>query len=99
MQFASFDAFYAWYLTQHANRTSRRLHVVGTACVIVLVLTALFTRNAWWLLAAPVVGYAFAWIGHLAFEKNRPATFGHPFWSLRSDFVMFWQVVTGRIRF
>jgi hypothetical protein len=99
MDFRDFDAFYAWYLTQHRNRTSRRLHVVGTGCVLALVATAVATLNPWWLLLAPVVGYGFAWLGHYGFEKNRPATFGHPFWSLRSDFVMFWQVLSGRIRF
>ena len=99
MPFATFEAFYAYYLTQHANRTSRRLHVVGTACVIALVIVAILTLNPWWLLLAPVVGYGFAWTGHYGFEKNKPATFGHPLWSLRSDFVMFWQVVTGRIPF
>lgn len=99
MHFATFSEFYAWYLTQHANRTSRRLHVVGTGCVIALVVAAAVSLNPWWLLLAPVVGYGFAWIGHYGFEKNRPATFGHPLWSLGSDFVMFWQVVTGRMPF
>lgn len=99
MHFENFSGFYAWYLTQHCNRTSRRLHVIGTGCVIALALTALLTLDPWMLLLAPVVGYGFAWVGHLAFEKNRPATFGHPLWSLRSDFVMFGQVLGGRIPF
>ena len=99
MQFDTFSDFYAYYLTQHRNRTSRRLHVIGTGCVIALVLSALLTLNPWLLLLAPLVGYGFAWTGHLAFEKNRPATFGHPVWSLRSDFVMFGQVLRGRLPF
>lgn len=99
MEFQTFDAFHAWYLTQHRNRTSRRLHVLGTGGVLALVATAVATLDPWWLLLAPVVGYGFAWLGHFGFEKNRPATFGHPFWSLRSDFVMFWQVLRGRIPF
>ena len=99
MQFDNFSDFYAYYLTQHRNRTSRRLHVIGTGCVIALVLSALLTLNPWLLLLAPLVGYGFAWTGHFAFEKNKPATFGHPVWSLRSDFVMFWQVMSGRLPF
>ena len=99
MHFQNFDDFYAYYLTQHRNRTSRRLHVIGTGCVIALVLGALLTLNPWLLLLAPLVGYGFAWTGHFAFEKNKPATFGHPVWSLRSDFVMFGQVVSGHLPF
>ena len=99
MQFDNFSDFYAYYLTQHRNRTSRRLHVIGTGCVIALVLAALLTLNPWLLLLAPLVGYAFAWTGHFAFEKNKPATFGHPLWSLRSDFVMFGQVLRGHLPF
>ena len=99
MQFDNFNDFYAYYLTQHRNRTSRRLHVIGTGCVIALLLGALLTLNPWLLLLAPLVGYGFAWTGHFAFEKNKPATFGHPVWSLRSDFVMFGQVVSGRLPF
>lgn len=99
MQFDNFQEFYAYYLTQHRNRTSRRLHVIGTGCVIALVLAALLTLDPWLLLLAPVVGYGFAWTGHFAFEKNTPATFGHPIWSLRSDFVMFGQVLRRRLPF
>lgn len=99
MHFENFAEFHAWYLTQHRNRTSRRLHVVGTGCVLGLASTALLTGNPWMLLLVPVVGYGCAWVGHYVFEKNRPATFGHPLWSLRSDFTMFWQVLSGRIPF
>ena len=99
MQFDTFTDFYAYYLTQHRNRTSRRLQVIGTGSVNALVLGALLTLNPRLLLLAPLVGYGFAWTGHFAFEKNKPATFGHPFWSLRSDFVMFGQVLRGRLPF
>ena len=99
MQFDNFAAFYAYYLTQHRNRTSRRLHVIGTGSVIVLTLYALLSLQPWLLLLVPLVGYGFAWVGHFGFEKNKPATFGHPLWSLRSDFVMFGQVLSGRIPF
>ncbi|EQD51118.1 hypothetical protein B1A_13192, partial [mine drainage metagenome] len=58
---------------------------------------AIIRQNAWWLFLAPVLGYGCAWLGHGLFEKNRPATFGHPFWSLIGDARMFWDMVRGRL--
>lgn len=60
---------------------------------------AILTADARWLIAMPVIGYGFAWIGHFAFEKNRPATFRHPFYSLLGDWVMFKDMLVGRIPF
>lgn len=97
-RFAGFAEFYPYYLSEHSDPTCRRLHFVGTALAIVLASAALLTRT-WWLLALlPVAGYGFAWIGHFFFERNRPATFRHPFYSLLGDFVMFGDVVRGRVR-
>ena len=73
--------------------------MVGSALALVVPLVALATRNPWWLLAMPVVGYGFAWVGHFFFEKNRPATFQYPLWSLMGDWRMFWETVTGKRRF
>ena len=98
-RFASFREFYPFYLSEHSNRTSRRLHFVGSCLALALAATALVQRNAWWLLAALVAGYAFAWVGHFFFEKNRPATFKHPFYSFAGDWVMFKDILTGRIAF
>ena len=78
-RFNSFSEFYPYYLAEHANRVSRRLHFIGSCGVLLLVALALFQRNPWWLLAALLCGYGFAWVGHFFFEKNRPATFRHPF--------------------
>ncbi|MBA3562631.1 MAG: DUF962 domain-containing protein [Gammaproteobacteria bacterium] len=78
-RFETFNAFYPFYLAEHANRTSRRLHFIGTALVLATALAALFLAEAVWLWLLPVFGYGFAWIGHYLFEKNRPATFRHPF--------------------
>ncbi|HEY8507291.1 MAG TPA: DUF962 domain-containing protein [Steroidobacteraceae bacterium] len=97
-QFASFNEFYAFYLREHSNRTSRRLHVLGTSLGLVILAWGLVSRT-WWLLAlALVVGYGFAWIGHFFFEHNKPATFRYPLYSLRGDFTLLRDVVTGRIR-
>lgn len=97
--FNSFSDFYPYYLEEHANRTCRRLHFVGTSLVILIALYAVFGGNwaALWLL--PVVGYGFAWVGHFYFEHNRPATFQHPFYSLAGDFVMYKDILTGKIAF
>ena len=98
-RFASFREFYPFYLSEHRNAVCRRLHFAGSAIVLALVALA-FAMRMWWLLAlVPVAGYGFAWVGHFGFEKNRPATFSHPAWSLAGDWVMFWQLLTGKIRF
>jgi hypothetical protein len=98
-EFASFGEFYPHYLGEHANRTSRRLHVIGTLLAILWAVTALASRR--WLLlpVALVLGYGPAWVGHYFFERNRPATFRHPLYSLRGDFAMLGEVLTGRMRF
>jgi hypothetical protein len=97
-RFASFREFYPFYLSEHANRASRRLHFFGSCGVLGLVAGAIATRNAWWLLAALGCGYGFAWIGHFFFEKNRPATFRHPLYSFAGDWVMFADILRGRVR-
>ncbi len=96
--FQSFAEFYPYYLQEHGNPTCRRLHVVGTTLLLVL-LASIITGalSAWWLFALPVVGYGFAWVGHFFFEKNRPATFKHPWYSLMGDFVMYKDILTRRI--
>ncbi|WP_372706822.1 Mpo1-like protein [Brevundimonas sp.] len=98
-RFASFDAFYPHYIRGHANRTCRRIHVVGSALVLGVLAVAVVTLNPWWLLAMPLVGYGFAWVGHFFFEKNRPATFQYPLWSLMGDWRMFFETISGKRRF
>jgi hypothetical protein len=98
-RFNSFAEFYPYYLSEHSNSTCRRLHFIGTTLVI-LILTLAIGRGAWMLLwVLPLAGYSFAWIGHFFFEKNRPATFRHPFYSLLGDFVMYRDMVMGRVPF
>lgn len=97
-EFASFRDFYPYYLSEHRNRTCRRLHFAGTLLVVVTFLVALVTARWALLWLLPVFGYGFAWAGHFVFEKNRPATFRHPLYSLAGDFVMFRDLLTGRIR-
>ena len=97
-RFSSFREFYPFYLGEHANRSSRRLHFIGSCGVIVLVLLALVDGDARWLLAALACGYGFAWVGHFFFEKNRPATFKHPLYSFAGDWVMFVDILRGRVK-
>lgn len=97
--YTSFADFYPHYLRAHQNRTNRRLHFFGTTLVIVL-LGVILVTGAWaWLVALPVAGYGPAWIGHFYFERNRPATFSHPLYSLIGDFRMYADTWTGKIRF
>lgn len=98
-RFNSFAEFYPYYLSEHSNSTCRRLHFVGTSLVI-LILALTIGKGAWlMLLALPLAGYSFAWIGHFFFEKNRPATFQHPLYSLLGDFVMYRDMLLGRVPF
>lgn len=96
-QFQSFKEFYPFYLGEHQNANCRRLHFVGTALVIATILYALLSGQWLLLLLVPLFGYSFAWIGHYFFERNRPATFKHPFYSLAADFVMFKDMLLRRI--
>ena len=97
-RFASFSEFYPFYLREHSNLTSRRLHFIGSWGVLLLLATALVTSNAWWALGALFCGYGFAWVGHFFFEKNRPATFKHPLYSFAGDWVMFKDILTGKLK-
>lgn len=97
-EFASFREFYPFYLAEHANTVSRRLHVVGTTAALVQCAAAALAGNGWLVLTGILTGYGLAWIGHFAFERNRPATFRYPLYSLRGDFTMARDVLAGRIR-
>ncbi|MDB5702663.1 MAG: rane protein [Sphingomonadales bacterium] len=91
------DEFWLFYLREHAKSATRALHYVGTSLVFVCLAAGIITRREWLFWAMPLVGYLFAWIAHLAVERNRPATFRHPFLSLVSDFRMYGCWITGRL--
>ncbi len=97
--YASFKAFYPFYLSQHKDRICRRLHFFGSALVLALIVYVLVTGRWESLLLVPVIGYGFAWVGHFFFEKNKPATFTYPWYSLLGDWVMFKDILIGKIKF
>lgn len=97
MRYTTFREFYPFYLREHSNSTCRRLHFVGSSIVLLLLATAIVTGELALLWLLPVVGYGFAWVGHFFFEHNRPATFKYPLFSLMGDWVMFRDMLTGRV--
>jgi hypothetical protein len=98
-RYRSFGDFYPFYLSEHSNKVSRRLHFTGTSIAAALLITAAITQR-WWLVAVALVqGYAFAWVGHYFFERNKPATFKYPAFSLMGDWRLWWEILTGKLRF
>lgn len=98
-KYQTFSDFYPFYLSEHGNKVNRRLHFAGSTLVLIVIATALLTQNWLWLLGAPLAGYGFAWFGHFFFEKNQPATFSYPLYSLMGDWVMYWDIWTGKLKF
>lgn len=96
-KYKSFRSFYPYYLTEHADGNNRMLHFTGTGILIACLGAGIVTGKWWFFVLIPLVGYGFAWVGHYFIEKNRPATFTYPLYSLASDFVMFWHILTGQI--
>ena len=94
----SFAEFYPFYLTEHNNRTCRRLHFVGTSLSLGCLLMLAATGNFGWLLTGLLLGYGFAWLGHLGFEHNKPASFKRPLYSFMGDWVMYKDILTGKIK-
>jgi hypothetical protein len=95
-EFDSFDDFFPYYVSQHSKRLTRRFHFVGTHLGATAAVVGLARRSPALLAAAPAVAYGLAWFSHFVIEKNKPATFGHPLWSLRGDALMMARMWQGR---
>lgn len=96
-KFTSFKEFYPYYLSEHANATCRLLHFIGSFLVLTLIAYALVSSQFIVLWLIPFIGYGFAWVGHFFYEHNKPATFQYPFYSLLGDYVMFKDILTGKV--
>jgi hypothetical protein len=96
--FSDYAAFWPFYLSQHSKRATRLMHVAGTCLGLLAVIVGIATFSVGWLLVALVAGYGVAWIAHAVIERNRPATFTYPLWSLRGDFHMLWLWFSGRLQ-
>jgi hypothetical protein len=93
-----FADFYPFYLSEHANRSCRRLHFLGSSLALACFALAIASANWWWMPAALVCGYGCAWIGHFGFEKNKPASFRQPLYSFMGDCVMYAQIWSGKVK-
>ena len=96
-KFANYDEFFAFYVKQHSNPANRLMHACGTTLGIAIMIGAFAMGHPVWALLWIPVAYGFAWTGHFLIEGNRPATFGHPWWSFISDFRMVWLIFTGQL--
>lgn len=97
-RYSSFEAFWPYYVSEHRHPTCRALHYIGTTCAITCVIAGAVRGEAGWFGAAAFSGYFFAWVGHFFVEKNRPATFRYPLWSLVADFKMYALALRGEMR-
>lgn len=98
MKINSYEQFWLFYMSEHMKKETRMWHALGTTVVLLIVVAAVTSQNWWLLLLAPVAGYGPAWFSHFVIEKNKPATFKYPLWSLIADFRMYSLVVTGRMQ-
>jgi hypothetical protein len=97
-EFSSYDEFLTFYLHEHSNPRNRAMHAAGTLLGLCTLIVAFAIKHPWYALLWPVVAYSFAWTGHFLIEGNKPATFGHPFWSFISDFRMLGLMATGKLK-
>jgi len=93
----SFEEFWPYYVKEHAQKSTRIFHFVGTTAAVATFAAGALLRKKWMMAVAPVFGYGPAWVSHFFIEKNRPATFKYPRWSLMADFVMWNKMVRGEM--
>lgn len=97
-EFSSLQEFYPYYLSEHSLASTRLTHFIGTSLLFVIILFSVLKAQYSYLWFLPIAGYGFAWFGHFFFEKNKPATFQYPLYSLASDFIMYWHILSFQIK-
>jgi len=95
----TFREFYPFYLSEHSKPMTRIFHFIGTFLIFVVIVYVIWSGKERFLWYIPIFGYGFAWFSHAVYEKNKPATFKYPVWSLISDFKMFFELLTGMLKF
>jgi hypothetical protein len=91
----TYEEFWPYYVSQHLHPMTRAMHVIGTTLAILAIVAAVVFRAPIVLIAVPVLGYGFAFASHFIWEKNKPASFGHPLWSFRADLRQLWRAYAG----
>lgn len=94
---ASFEEFWPHYLEAHSSHKTRSSHVFGTLLGFGIAAACLGHGEPVWAVGAVGFAYGIAWISHLVFERNMPATFSHPWWSFRGDMRMVQLALAGRL--
>jgi hypothetical protein len=96
-RYQTFEEFWPYYVREHSKPATRTLHFIGTSLALGSLAAFAATRKLRWIPRALLAGYGFAWVSHFFIEKNRPATFTYPLWSLQADFKMFELMLTGKM--
>lgn len=94
-RYTSFEEFWPFYVREHGKKLTRTMHFVGTTAAMGCLAAAVLTRRPALAAVALVAGYGPAWTSHFFVEKNRPATFKYPLWSLLADFRMWGKIAAG----
>jgi hypothetical protein len=98
-RFQSFSEFYPYYLTEHKLAGTRIMHFIGTTGLFYFLIMAMVSGNPWLVFYGVICGYGFAWVSHFFIEKNKPATFQYPLWSLLSDFKLYFELIIRKEKF
>jgi len=95
-KFSSFSCFWPHYLLEHSKPETRLLHYLGTSLGLIFIILGILNSQLFYFLA-PITAYGFAWFSHFFIEKNKPATFKYPLWSLLGDLRMFFLWLFGKL--
>ena len=95
-RYKSFEDFYPYYIAEHDHKYTKLMHFIGTSISIYFLIKVILSFNFLFILYALLAGYGFAWIGHFFIEKNKPATFKYPFYSLKGDYKMYLEILQGK---